>query len=138
MKTKAKSKFVPTPEPFISGEELGEVFEAIDSGLAFLVAMTEAHENDPDFVRCVALTVAHGLQPMVTDIREKIGADPPVLNCAHPQYENLCRAVHAAAKAGQVEQPATPQIAREKKAALFLLDPRSSISGAEQPGVPVA
>jgi hypothetical protein len=138
MKTKAKSKFVETPLPFISGKELGGVLDAIDSGLTFLVAMTEAHENDPDFLRTIALTVASGLQPMVNDIREKIGAHSPILNGEHPQYEDLCRSVHAAVKAGQVEQPAVPQIARVKKSFPFLLDPRPSISETGQPDTPVA
>ncbi len=138
MNTKAKLTFEIAPNPFLDGNQLKELLEANRSGMDFLSFALRDNPVDGNEIDGTILAITSRVQGIGSDLQEFFGNRPVVLNPNHPQFEAICRAVHAAAKAGESDSSACESKTRVAKAAPLLLVPRPPAQGSEHSAAPVA
>jgi hypothetical protein len=137
METKAEFAFEDAPKPFLDSDRLQELLEAKRAGMNFLSFALRDNALNGGEIDGTILALTNRLEGMEDDLQEFFGDGPIVLNPKHPQFEAICRAVHAAAKSGESE-PTSGRKPQAAKASPFLLIPRSPAQESERLGVPVA
>jgi hypothetical protein len=87
-----KNQFPLGVKPFISELTLKHFIDAVDSGMNFLLSITE-HADDIDTLRNAIGGFVDGLSPVLADVRALELDEVPIPNIKHPLFPEIAKAI---------------------------------------------